>query len=71
LVDDGEPIPPEAAERIFEPYVRTHQRHGLTQSVGLGLTISRKLAELMNGSLSYRREDDRNVFELELSRVMT
>jgi signal transduction histidine kinase len=54
------------AERIFEPYVRAHKRHGLTQSVGLGLTISRQLAELMNGRLSHRREDNRNVFELEL-----
>lgn len=66
VVDDGKPIPPEVAERIFEPYARGHKRHGLTQSVGLGLTISRQLAELMNGHLSHRRDSDSNVFELEL-----
>jgi signal transduction histidine kinase len=66
VVDDGPPIPPEVAERIFEPYVRAQERHGLTQSVGLGLTISRQLAELMNGRLSHRRDSDFNVFELDL-----
>lgn len=69
VVDHGKPIPPEVAEHIFEPYARGHKRHGLTQSVGLGLTISRQLAELMNGRLSHRRDSDSNVFELELPAV--
>lgn len=66
IADNGDPIPAEVTERIFEPYVRAHERHGLTQSVGLGLTISRQLVELMGGRLTCRREHDRNVFELEL-----
>jgi len=66
VADDGERIPAEVTRRIFEPYVRAHERHGLTQSVGLGLAISRQLAELMNGHLTYQREGNLNVFRLEL-----
>lgn len=66
VADDGEPIPAGAAERIFEPYIRGHRRRGLTQSVGLGLTISRQLAELMDGQLTFRREGGFNVFQLTL-----
>lgn len=66
VADNGQPLPAEVTERIFEPYIRAHKRHGLTQSVGLGLTISRQLAELMGGQLTFRRRDNCNVFELEL-----
>ncbi len=38
--------------------------------MGLGLSISRKLALLMDGTLEYRRCDDGNVFELALPRVV-
>jgi PAS domain S-box-containing protein len=66
VADDGDTIPVEMTGTIFEPYVRAHERHGLTQSVGLGLAISRQLAELMNGQLTYQRKSDLNVFELQL-----
>lgn len=66
VADNGAPIPAELTERIFEPYVRAQHREGLTQSVGLGLSISRQLAELMNGRLSYQRNKGSNVFELQL-----
>jgi signal transduction histidine kinase len=50
--DEGPGIPPEAVERVFRPF----ERSGLTglerDGTGLGLTISRHLAEHMGGALT-------------------
>lgn len=62
--DNGVGVPAEDAERIFEPYETAHT--SVAASVGLGLSVARQLAELMGGSLSYRREGDETVFRLEL-----
>ncbi len=64
-IDDGEPIPPSDQARIFEPYHRAHHTPSQPGSVGLGLTVSRRLARLMGGDLVYR-DDGANVFELTL-----
>ncbi len=55
VCDSGEPLDPDEAQRIFESYERGS---GLldARSVGLGLSVARKLATLMNGSLIYRHE---------------
>jgi len=63
--DDGDPIPEADRDRIFEPYERAHETSGRPGSVGLGLAVSRTLAELMRGSLTYRH-DGWSVFRLEL-----
>lgn len=59
--DSGEPLDPEEASRIFEPYERGS---GLldARSVGLGLPVARKLAGLMNGYLVYRYENGLSSF---------
>ena len=64
--DNGPGIPSEERERMFHPYQRAHDAPGVTASMGLGLTISRSLARLMNGDLEYRHEDGESVFELML-----
>jgi two-component system sensor histidine kinase ChiS len=64
--DNGDGIPDELQERIFEPYESAHKIAGLTESVGLGLTVSRELARLMNGSLTYYRTGGTTVFQLVL-----
>ncbi len=64
--DDGPGIPQRDREKIFEPYHRAHRFEGQPASVGLGLTVSRQLARLMGGDLTYRYEDERSVFELSL-----
>jgi PAS domain S-box-containing protein len=69
VADDGTGIPEEDRERIFEPYERSPGSKGLTASIGLGLTVSRKLANLMKGDLTYRYEDGISVFELALPLV--
>jgi signal transduction histidine kinase len=65
VCDSGSEIGQLDRERIFEPYERAHVTEGRTGSVGLGLSVSRTLAELMHGSLTYRF-DGRSVFRLEL-----
>ncbi len=69
IVDDGAGIPEADRERIFEAYERAHDTPGQPGSVGIGLTVSRALAELMGGSLTYRF-DTKSVFTLELPREM-
>jgi signal transduction histidine kinase len=62
--DNGVGVPAIESERIFEPYSSAHT--GVTGSVGLGLSVARQLAELMGGSLTYRRDQGESVFRLEL-----
>ncbi len=64
VVDSGPGLAGEDVERVFEPYQRG--RHDEAGSVGLGLSVSRQLARLMGGDLTYRREGG-SVFRLELT----
>ena len=50
---------------FFEPYAVAHSG-GVSGSVGLGLTVSRQLAELMGGTLSYYCDLNESVFRLDL-----
>ena len=63
--DNGEGVSPGEASRIFEPYATAHDG-GVAGSVGLGLSVARQLAELMGGTLTYRRDLNDSVFRLEL-----
>jgi signal transduction histidine kinase len=64
--DDGPGVIEEEHDRIFEPYRRAHDAPGVTASMGLGLSISRHLARLMGGELSYCRESGLSVFTLSM-----
>lgn len=66
ITDDGDPIPVEDRERIFEAYQRAHNKPGRTGSIGLGLAVSRRLARLMGGDLTYRHQNGQSIFELSL-----
>jgi signal transduction histidine kinase len=57
VTDDGAGIPTPNLDQIFEPYGRGSTDHVVPGSVGLGLTLSKRLAELMDGSLSYEPSD--------------
>lgn len=64
--DSGEGIPDELQAHVFEPFVTAGKDEGLPPSVGLGLTISRRLATLMGGSLTYRWANGWSTLELRL-----
>ncbi|HEY7823085.1 MAG TPA: ATP-binding protein, partial [Acidimicrobiia bacterium] len=65
VLDDGEGLPSEEWESIFQLYHRAHdgERH---ESLGIGLAISRQLAELLGGTLEYARENGLSIFRLHL-----
>ncbi|MCL1693783.1 MAG: GAF domain-containing sensor histidine kinase, partial [Actinomycetia bacterium] len=69
VCDSGPPIPMRDRERIFEQYERAHGDHGVAESLGLGLSISRQLANRMGGDLAYRHEGGESIFELSLPKA--
>lgn len=64
VIDDGEGVPVEDREKIFEQFGQASNAKDVAASVGLGLPISRLLAEKMHGTLEYRSEDGTSIFEL-------
>ncbi len=66
VADNGSGVPVAEEDSIFEPFRRAHDAPGMPGSVGLGLSVARKLAEMMNGTLTYRRVGSRTEFELAL-----
>lgn len=66
VCDDGPGIPKQDHKTIFEPYRRSHTTPGLPGSVGLGLFVSRTLARLMGGDLTYRYQNGNSIFEVTL-----
>ena len=48
--DEGTGIPPEAMDRLFEPFERFDPHSGI--GTGLGLPVSRRLAEVLGGHLT-------------------
>jgi signal transduction histidine kinase/sensor domain CHASE-containing protein len=67
--DSGPEIPPERARSIFLPYQRMESQKTMPSSIGLGLAISRVLAELQDGSLSLERTSSTNAFVLTLRKA--
>ncbi len=66
VADDGSGVPPEEQELIFERYYRGRQSPTQPGSVGIGLAVSRQLAELMGGTLRYVDAYGESRFELTL-----
>jgi two-component system sensor histidine kinase MtrB len=71
VADSGPPIPDDVQSRMFDPYVSASgKRSSGVSSMGLGLHISQRLAELLKGSLSYRHEGAFGLFTLRLPAAM-
>lgn len=62
VADDGPGVEPADIERSFEPYERAHPLDGYPGSIGLGLSVSRRLARVMGGNLEYERVAGQTLF---------
>lgn len=65
VCDDGPPIPPNIAAKMFEPY-ESGASDRPTGSIGLGLSVSQTLARLMGGDLRYHHDGSGSTFTLTL-----
>ncbi|MDF1597404.1 MAG: HAMP domain-containing sensor histidine kinase [Acidimicrobiia bacterium] len=57
VADNGAGLTRELEERVFQRFIHQDERTAVKDSVGLGLSIVRQLAEGMSGSVSYERTD--------------
>lgn len=64
VTDDGAAIEGTLAERMFTAFVRGDETRKSDGGTGLGLSISKIIVEKHGGTIQYRREKDRNVFEI-------
>jgi CheY-like chemotaxis protein len=51
VTDTGLGVPPESVERLFVPFERVGSEHSSIEGTGLGLPLSKRLAEAMGGTL--------------------
>ncbi len=54
LADDGIGIPEDKQGKIFQPFHRAGQETGPIEGTGIGLSITRRLAEMMGGHVGFR-----------------
>lgn len=66
VADDGGGVASGEQELIFERYYRSAQSPTQPGSVGIGLAVSRQLAEMMGGTLRYAGTSEESRFELSL-----
>lgn len=57
--DDGLGIPEHKCAKIFEPFERAGQETGAIEGTGIGLTICKRLAELMHASVGFTTQAGR------------
>ena len=65
--DNGDSLPPARRAVVFEPYGRSDKGENAVVSVGLGLTVSRRLARHMGGDLTYDHDGHEAIFALTLA----
>ena len=67
VVDDGIGLDPLQLQGLFQPFNRLGREHTAVPGTGIGLVISRKLVELMGGTLEVRSVPQQgSVFSFEL-----
>ena len=67
IIDTGAGIPEDRIDEMFEPFNRLGAEHSGIEGTGIGLAITRKLLELMNGRISVQSTLGKgSVFTIEL-----
>ncbi len=67
VADDGEKIPAESVEHLFERFYRVESsRNKATGGTGLGLAIVQSIVELHHGSVTARSDDQETAFVVTL-----
>lgn len=65
--NNGDPIADDELEYMMQPFFRGRNSEKI-KGYGLGLSIARRITELHHGTLSYRKNDKKNVFSLALTK---
>jgi signal transduction histidine kinase len=65
--NQGDPIPPETANRLFQPFFRTAQKSN--QGLGLGLYIASEIARAHGGALGVESSAAETRFTLKIPRI--
>ena len=58
-LDEGDGIPPEDLEHIFDKFYRAEKSDQVRAGTGLGLAISRGFVEAMHGTITAENRTDR------------
>jgi signal transduction histidine kinase/ActR/RegA family two-component response regulator len=67
VTDTGIGIAPERAKDLFQPFQRLGAEHSGIQGTGIGLALSRKLVEAMNGTIDFTsKPGDGSAFWIDL-----
>ena len=68
--DTGEGLPPEMLAKLFQPFNRLGQESGSVPGTGIGLVVTKRLAELMGGAIGVESTVGKgSVFWCELDEV--
>ena len=66
ISNDGELVPQDLKDKIFEPFYRVGSQNKDMTGSGIGLSLTRSLVELHNGYLFYDTRGDLNTFTLKI-----
>jgi len=70
VIDSGRGVPAEGASELFTPFARLGAEQSDVEGTGLGLALSRRLCEAMDGSLTLESSSAKgSVFRVELDRA--
>lgn len=64
IKNDGEIVPSDMTEKIFDPFYQLKKNANINASSGIGLSLARSLTELHHGTLKYKSVNDLNIFIL-------